>query len=123
MQDANKLALHPPPAYIVEINKLSNTVVSSATIALIRTLINPPKAAAEATEAAAANLPAWFQGEFKQKRTFQGFLGQVRVRRRCGEMQEWGKGSLSRRVWDFYLLRSTCLGTPPSMSMLHSSSL
>lgn len=84
-QEAIKLDKNPPPTYVTEVNKFSNTVVSSATIALFRALLNPPAGEAAAggggaavSEEAVSKLPAWFRSEFKQKMTFQGFLGRVR---------------------------------------------
>ena len=78
-QEAKKLASNPPPAYVTEINKFSNTFVSSATIALIRAALTPrtPPADDSTATPATENLPAWFRSEYKQKSTAQSFLGQV----------------------------------------------
>ena len=54
---------------------------------MCRAMLNPPRpeaTAAAASEAAMANLPAWFKPEFRQKLTFQGFLGQVWIMYMCG---------------------------------------
>lgn len=80
LQEAKRLASNPPPAYVTEINKFSNTFVSSATIALIRAVLTPRAPAPDDSAATPATekLPAWFQSEYKQKSTAQSFLGQVR---------------------------------------------
>lgn len=64
----------PVPGYVQQINKLSNTVVSSATIALIRALALRPSAIAEPP----ANIPPWYAEQYKARASWQAFLRQVR---------------------------------------------
>lgn len=65
----------PVPRYIQEINRLSNTVLASATIAMIRALASPSTSADGAE--AAARLPSWFRSSWTSNTRAQSFFMQA----------------------------------------------